>query len=227
MDGGSNDATCSTAKSFKDGRINIYSEPDNGIYDAMNKGIDKSSGEWLLFLGSDDQLYDADVLNNVAPHLLNDLDVVYGEAQSHWPDICKGEWTLEKLEGNRCHQAIFYNRRFFGDKLRYNLKYKILADYDMNLRWFLNKNYKHCYIPIMISKFGDGGISSQVQDSLFCKDVGLNKILYNKGVLTPLYKKRAARQYIAVNPEKKALCMALHFYASFMYLLQKLFRQYQ
>ena len=54
MDGVSTDQTLDIAKTYNDNRIRIFSEPDNGVYDAMNKGIDKASGEWLYFLGSDD-----------------------------------------------------------------------------------------------------------------------------------------------------------------------------
>ena len=54
MDGVSNDDTIKIASSYQDSRIRIYSEPDKGIYDAMNKGIDKAHGEWLYFIDSDD-----------------------------------------------------------------------------------------------------------------------------------------------------------------------------
>ncbi|MCR5039686.1 MAG: glycosyltransferase [Bacteroidales bacterium] len=221
MDGASQDDTVAIVRSYNDKRIRVFSEPDKGIYDAMNKGIDKSSGNWLLFLGSDDYLYDRDVLSNVVPFLLDELDVVYGEVESHWPELNRGEWSLEKIDGNRCHQAIFYNRRFFGKTIRYNLRYPVLADFDLNLKWFLNRKYKHCYIPITISHFSDGGMSSQVQDVNFYKDVGLNKLKYNNHVLTPLYKKRAARQYVMANPEKKILNTVLSVYANYLAVVQK------
>ena len=59
MDGMSRDGTLEIVRQYssKDSRIRVYSEPDNGIYDAMNKGIDKSQGEWLYFMGSDDSLF--------------------------------------------------------------------------------------------------------------------------------------------------------------------------
>jgi glycosyltransferase involved in cell wall biosynthesis len=221
MDGNSEDDTIRIAESFYDDRIKIYSEPDKGIYDAMNKGIDKSSGNWLFFLGSDDYLYDREVLSNVAPHLIDELDVVYGEVESHLPELNRGEWCLEKIGGNRCHQAIFYNRRFFGKSIRYNLRYPVLADFDLNLKWFLNRNYRHCYIPNIISHFSDGGLSSQVRDENFYKDVGLNKIRYNNHVLTCLYKKRAARQYIMANPEKKLMNIVLSIYADYFAVVQR------
>lgn len=212
MDGDSRDDTVKIANSFDDNRIKVYSELDKGIYDAMNKGIDKSQGEWLLFLGSDDYLFDFNVLANVSKRLTPKMDIVYGEVESHWSESHRGKWSLEKLEANRCHQAIFYNRRFFGKSCRYNLKYPILADFDMNLRWFLNNRYKHCYIPLLIAHFSDGGCSSQIQDTEFYKDWGLNKLRYNHHVLTPIFKKRAARQFVNANPDKPFINAVLIIY---------------
>ena len=224
MDGKSKDDTVRIVKSYNDNRIMVYSEPDKGIYDAMNKGIDKSLGEWLLFLGSDDFLYNKNVLRDVKNYLSNMYDVVYGEVDSHLPERHKGEWSLELLEANRCHQAIFYNRRFFGTSIRYNLRYPVWADFDVNLQWFLNKRYKHCYIPIIIACFSEGGVSSYGKDKdvFFYREVGLNELRYNHRVLTPLYKKRAARQYVNANPDNIVVKVVFTVYADFMYALQRI-----
>ena len=220
MDGESKDDTIAIVHSYQDERIHVFSEPDKGIYDAMNRGIDKSFGEWLLFLGSDDYLFDKDVLRDVEKYLTDEYDVVYGEVESNLPERNKGKWSLESLNANRCHQAIFYNRRFFGKSLRYNLKYPVLADFDLNLRWFLNNRYKHRYVPIVISHYSDGGYSSYTKDEAFCKDFELNKLKYNHGVLTPLDKKRIARRYAETNP--KTVCKFFFLaYANYMYVVQK------
>ena len=79
MDGVSNDDTIKIASSCQDSRIRIYSEPDKGIYDAMNKGIDKSRGEWLYFLGSDDYLFNSHSLEDVFKNDIEKYDVVYGD----------------------------------------------------------------------------------------------------------------------------------------------------
>ena len=77
MDGVSNDDTIKIASSYQDSRIQIYSEPDKGIYDAMNKGIDKAQGEWLYFLGSDDWLFNCNSLKDIFCNNINQYDVVY------------------------------------------------------------------------------------------------------------------------------------------------------
>ena len=112
MDGVSTDDTLKVAKSYNDSRIRIYSEPDKGIYDAMNKGIKKAHGEWLYFLGSDDWLMNENALSDVfVQGALEGYDVVYGEVEApHLASDHSGEWTLQTLDRNRCHQAIFYRR---------------------------------------------------------------------------------------------------------------------
>jgi len=227
MDGNSSDETVSLVKSLKSEKIRLYSAPDKGIYDAMNKGIDKSCGEWLLFLGSDDYLFDNDVLKTVEGYLSDDYDVIYGDVESNLPEGHQGAWKLETLEKNRCHQAIFYNRRFFGDQLRYNLKYTVLADFDVNLRWFLDRRRKHRFIPVIISHYSDGGVSSFTKDEVFYKEYGLNKLKYNYHVLSPLYRKRAARQYVSANESNLLIRFVFTIYADIMYVIQKIVQMVQ
>ena len=171
MDGGSQDNTTIIAKSYNDERIRVYSEPDKGVYDAMNKGIEKASGEWLYFLGSDDYLLNNNVLTQVTKLIPEKCDVFYGDVEAPQLDQRhKGEWHFENIEYNRCHQAIFYNKIVFRKLGNYNLKYIVYADHDMNLKWFLNKKIKSYYYPIAIAHYSDGGLSIQKKDKLFLDD---------------------------------------------------------
>ncbi|MBO7432858.1 MAG: glycosyltransferase [Salinivirgaceae bacterium] len=170
MDGVSTDNTGEIVKSYNDERIKFYSEPDKGIYDAMNKGIAKAQGEWLYFIGSDDWLLNNNVLQSVFSSEIDKYDVMYGEAESDLPDFCRGEWTLKNIKHNRCHQAIFYRKYLFEQLGLYNLKYPILADHDFNLKWFLNKNIKSKYIGVQIAKFSMGGASSSTKKDSFIND---------------------------------------------------------
>lgn len=176
MDGASSDNTLGIANSYNDRRIKIFSEPDKGIYDAMNKGIEKSQGEWLYFIGSDDYLLNPDVLKNVSSQLTDDYDVVYGEVESDLTEKNRGEWTLETLEYNRCHQAIFYKRSLFGKIGFYTLKYRILADHDLNLKWFLCSEIKKKHIDISIAHFTSGGCSCGNADDGFYNDFYTNML---------------------------------------------------
>ncbi len=180
MDGGSTDNTIEIASSFNNNRIRIFSESDDGIYDAMNKGIIKSSGKWLYFLGSDDYLFSKDVLSKVFENNLDGIDVFYGDVCA--PQLDKrhlGEWSIETLPYNRCHQAIFYRKTIFKKTGLYNLKYSVLADYAINLQWFLRSDIKDLYCPISIATFTSGGYSEINFDDAFYEDY--ENILFRYG----------------------------------------------
>lgn len=173
MDGASSDDTVMVAESYNNSKIKVYSEPDKGIYDAMNKGILKSSGEWLYFLGSDDWLYDDNVLKKVfCKKNINDYDVIYGNFESsHLSPKHNGEWKISEIEYNRCHQAIFYRKSFISKVGGYHLKYPVLADFYLNLKWLLDNRFTHMYIDITIAHFSEGGTSGNIIDNRFNKDI--------------------------------------------------------
>ncbi len=180
QDGCSTDNTLAIIKSFSDKRIICCSEKDSGIYDAMNKAIKRSEGNWLYFLGSDDILCSNLVLKQVYDVLmLTDANVVYGDVNiignnSHYRlndrGLYRGETSINELfDENICHQAIFYNSTiFFEDHCFYDLKYPILADYMFNLS--LAAKQKFLYIPLTIANYNVGGISSNIFDTNFAED---------------------------------------------------------
>ncbi len=172
IDGESSDNTLEIANDYKN-RIEhlvIISERDNGIYDAMNKGIDKANGEWLYFMGSDDWLVDNDVLQKISICLKEDsVDVLYGNITSpRFGGIYDGVFTPKKLmTKNICHQAIFINKRVFKLIGNFNLKYKSHADWDHNIKWFLSPDISIKYIDLVIANYADGGYSSRNDDLVF------------------------------------------------------------
>jgi glycosyltransferase involved in cell wall biosynthesis len=195
IDAMSSDNTLKAIKSFKDLRIRIISESDKGVYDAMNKGISQARGEWLLFLGSDDNLHNNDVLKKAAEFLKNaSQPVVYGntevEGDVSWAKgekIYGGKFSLYRLlRRNICHQAIFYKREFLlKNNLTYNLSYPISADWDFNLRAWLIQPFQ--YYPGIISYFTAGGISSGGRDDGFQQSIPtLYKKYYNNPYTNPI-----------------------------------------
>ena len=185
IDGGSTDGSKQLIELYQSHSAYWCSEPDNGIYDAMNKGIKKAQGEWLYFLGSDDWLVDNEVLANVSHQLYLDMDIFYGDVDApHLPPRHKGEWMIEDIECNRCHQAIFYNKSFFKRYGCYNTKYIALADYDVNLRWRLNNKIISYYSPIIIAHYSNGGFSEIADDKSFFEDQPRNILRYNKHILS-------------------------------------------
>lgn len=190
IDGLSTDDTIGIVEEFsaKNSFIHFVSEKDEGIYDAMNKGIGLATGEWLLFLGSDDQLYDSHVLKNISAVLENSVaGLVYGNVMvvgdavwAHDGDIYDGPFTVEKLFiKNICHQSIFYRRIFFNKLGNFNTRYKIAADWDLNHRFFAQGDIQ--FTDQIISKFFAGGESSQMNrnDLFTSEDLVLNLKRYH------------------------------------------------
>lgn len=209
IDGKSTDQTLEIIKRFteKDKRIRWLSEPDKGIYDAMNKGIQIAKGEWLYFLGSDDVLYDRLVLNDISKELKRNVDIVYGNVLfKRSQKIYDGIFNAIKLmEKNICHQALIFNKRVFVKQGLYDLKYKLLADYDHNIRWFNDNSIKRKYVNRVIAIYDEGGTSFSVNDEDFIKD---KPLLYAKSF--PLL-----IQFLFKNSDKKIIRLFINkFYAS-------------
>lgn len=171
VDGESGDETLDIAKSFasKFGtRLVIRSEPDQGPYDAMNRGVGIAKGGWLLFLGADDVLYEADTLQRVAAFIGDNepSDLVYGDVVMRSTETRHaGSFDLDRLlfETNMCHQAIFYRRELFAGIGPYNLRYRIWADWDFNIRCFSNPALIARYMDIVVARYNDlTGISSTI-----------------------------------------------------------------
>lgn len=225
IDGVSKDSTVEIVRQYssRDSRIRIISEPDKGIYDAMNKGIDKSQGEWLYFLGSDDFLYDSHSLEGIFNNDVEKYDVVYGTVDApHWDDRYKGEWKIENYRDNRCHQAIFYKRSFFGNRVRYNTRYKVCADNAINMMWFLSPKYTSHYYPVVVAHHSDGGYSRQTADNEYEKDQAGIILKYGHSVLPIDEKKKMAWWYISANPDKKIKNLFLKLYILYLRLIAKL-----
>ena len=172
FDGASKDNTVEkikeTAGRFPEAseRIHITSEPDKGIYDAMNKAIDRVECEWMLFLNAGDMLADRDVLSKVIPELKEDVDFVYGNTV-YRDTVRERDYRMDggPIEGLRtdgmvfCHQSVF-NRTECLRKLHYSPDYRYAADYDCYLR-ALCSGAKFRQLQVYISIYLGGGASDE------------------------------------------------------------------
>ncbi len=172
VDGGSNDRTKELVMSFNSSQIKWSSEPDKGIYDAMNKGIAKATGKWLYFMGADDRLLGG--FEELARMLKNDKTVYYGNSSPFFENIEVDRYDLLQgaFDGYRLakycmnHQSIFYPASAF-ELFKYELEYKVLADYAFNLRLWGNNNFKKVFYPITIVSYNMGGFSAENRVELF------------------------------------------------------------
>lgn len=165
IDGASTDDTLRAIEKYGN-KIKLVSERDKGVYDAMNKGIELAAGKYLYFLGAGDSLR-ADVLRKVEKLLPDEpLTLVYGNV--YWMDeaiIYGGEFDKLKLKThNICHQAIFYERSIFDVMGKFELRFKVLADYVFNIKCFGDERIHKRYIDYVIANFEGGGLSAKQKD---------------------------------------------------------------
>jgi len=170
VDGNSVDGSIEIIKKYESKLACWISEPDKGIYDAMNKAVPLSRGKWIYFLGADDHLLEG--FATAVDYLKNEKTLYYGNVYRPIINrIYDGKFSAYKLAcRNICHQGIFYPRHIW-EKYSYNLKYPILADYELNLRCFADSDIKFEYVPVSIAIFWDeGGVSPTQVDTVFEKD---------------------------------------------------------
>lgn len=191
VDGASNDNTLSVIEKYRAGLL-LTSEPDNGIYDAMNKGIQIATGKYVLFLGAGDRLRE-NALTQISKALPADgLHLVYGNV--YW--VSRGAnygWEFTKrdlVSQNICQQAIAYSRKIFELFGGFETKYKTLGDYAFNLKCFGNHSISKQYLNCVVSDYEGGGTSEQVPDEAFISD-------FNWLILTRLGSKAWFRYVIA------------------------------
>jgi glycosyltransferase involved in cell wall biosynthesis len=136
IDGGSDDGTVDVISKYSSSIYYWVSEKDNGIYDAMNKGITVATGEFVIFINADDVLLNIP-LNDLEYVIKNDMDGVCGCIEAEKGEIIKPvfDWRI-KLRNRLPHQALFYRKRVMD---LYDLSWKIVADYNLNLRLYNEK----------------------------------------------------------------------------------------
>jgi putative colanic acid biosynthesis glycosyltransferase len=164
VDGASNDATKGFLESLGPDDARWVSEPDGGIYDAMNKGIRLSKGGYCVFMNSGDEFWANDTLTKVALSLDGLRDIVYGDAveisgadQSYKQAFpAKNYWYSMFTH----HQSIFYKRASLADG--YDLSFKLAADWALTSRLIM-KGANSYYIAEPISRFHRGGSSDRPQ----------------------------------------------------------------
>ena len=162
VDGGSQDGTQNILKEYSEHISVQISEPDKGIFDAMNKVCSAASGDWLIFLGCDDTLLDT--LWNTSK-LMTDPDAIYyGDViiRSSGNNF-GGEFSKRRLmRENFCHQSVFYPKSVYQNH-SYNLNYPLWADYHYNLS-LMGLDIRFVYTGVVVSIFNDKGRSSAGDD---------------------------------------------------------------
>ncbi|EMK15686.1 PGL/P-HBAD biosynthesis glycosyltransferase family protein [Leptospira kirschneri serovar Bim str. 1051] len=168
VDGGSTDGSFEYLKSNLNLIKKFISEKDKGIYNAQNKGILLSKGEYLVFLNAGDALLQKDVLSEISKFLEQDIDLVYGDIlidskdygiiERKYPDrLNYFYWSIKSL----CHQATFIRKNLFDLYGYYNEEYSFAADFEFFHRFWFNKNIKIKHAPVFVILYDFNGVSAQ------------------------------------------------------------------
>ena len=171
MDGGSTDGTLEFIHSLNLPHLKIESGKDKGIYDALNKGVEKAAGDIIGILHSDDLYTSSDVLKKVEKLFQNGADVVYADLEYVSRDDINNvfrKWrsgTFSSLDLRlgwvAPHPTFFVKKSVYEEVGEYNLNYRISGDYDFILRVLSNPKYKVSYLPETIIKMRLGGESTK------------------------------------------------------------------
>lgn len=171
IDGGSKDATLDIVKNYSDNISHLISEPDKGIYDAMNKGIALATGDVVGILNSDDVYFDSQVLSHIAKAFeVTNADAVYGDlvyvASNNLHKVTR-VWKSQPytdgafLKGWMPPHPTFYVKKSCYEQLgNYTLKLKSAADYELMLRFIHKHKLSVAYIPKTLVKMRVGGESN-------------------------------------------------------------------
>ena len=164
IDGESTDGTLDIIRKYEDKIGYWISESDDGIYDAMNKGIALARGTWINFMNAGDEFYSEKVLKQFSGDLMtNNFDILYGDVVAHNPEsetdiMIKAKDVKDIWRGMIfSHQSCFIRTDVIKLFL-FDLRYKLASDYNQILSMILN-NHKFHYLPITVSRVRIGGLS--------------------------------------------------------------------
>ncbi len=176
IDGASTDGTLSILQANKE-RIHVWlSEPDKGVYDAINKGIERAKGEWIFILGSDDVLAEQDVLERMAKHLLDNKLLFFGNVrnlhtkQSMVKELHTSSLGMEIYIRNTLHQqSAFYNSRLFDNTL-FDTSLRVLGDYDFHLSLY-QRGIRGEHVDLLVARCDASGLSKQFNWALYREEL--------------------------------------------------------
>lgn len=210
VDGKSKDNTLDIVKEYEkkfDGRMRWISEPDRGIYDAMNKGITMATGDVIGILNSDDFFTSDDVIETVVKEI-KEVDAVYGDIHFVKPENltkCVRYYSSNNFRPWRmrfgfmpAHPSFYARKEVFEKYGLYSLEYKIAADYDMMVRLFCKHKISYKYIKKDFVTMRTGGMSTNSishrllltkEDAMACRKHGLysNVLLCSFKYITKIF----------------------------------------
>lgn len=200
IDGLSQDGTMEILKRFKNDISYFVSERDNGIYDAMNKGINAANGRYIYFLGADDVFYNSEVLTVIRDYLIySEPDLLFGNIIYETSLIVKPRFnSLLLLHNTIHHQGTFYSANLFKN-FRYDTRYTTFADYELNLLCYSKRaGLKISSVDKIFARCASNGVS-QLTPELFIKETNSIRSRYVNSYFNFVYSIVLTLKYQAKN----------------------------
>jgi len=172
IDGASTDGTLEIVEGHRARLAVLVSEPDGGIYDAMNKGVARATGDLIHFLNAGDWFHDAHAVENTVRFVERNPhgDLYYGDIEVRLPDgeaiIHVPQEPAKAAETMVCgclpHQGTFARRSLFDRTGPFDTRWRVHADYDWFLKAIADEELTLCHMPVTVASFGLGGSSSNL-----------------------------------------------------------------
>lgn len=198
IDGGSTDGTLDIIRKYENYLAKWTSEPDTGMYAALNEGIQTATGEVIVFLHAGDFYPNENILENVAAVFEDHkIDAVYGDLQyvkKNNPKRVSRNWHASEFVQNNIkrgwmppHPTLFVRKVTFDQIGLFNCEYKIAADYDFILRLFSRPRVVTKYLPEVLIKMRVGGKSNNTLTDILLKSWEDYKILKANKITFPFF----------------------------------------
>jgi len=203
IDNGSIDGTVDIVKSYNDRISEFISEPDNGIYDAMNKGIKLATGDIIGIINSDDFFIDSFAIEKVMDIFnTTQTDCVYADLiyvdKADTNKVIRHWKTNEYIHGafnkgwHPAHPSFYLRRHVYKQYGDFDLSFKLAADFELMLRMLEKYRISSIYLPIPLVKMRTGGATNKSLVNIFNQNIecirAFKKNGLNAGILYPLYR---------------------------------------
>lgn len=197
IDGGSTDSTLGIINKYRDRITSIISEPDEGIYDAMNKGIKNATGEIVGILNSDDFYEAKNVISEMVSKFDSDTEIVFGDLIFVKPENIEKVTRFYSLPNFKAwklrfgwmppHPATFIKKSVYDRFGLYKINYKISADYEVFVRFLLVNKVRYKHMGKTLVRMRDGGVSTSGLKSSITLNKEIVMACKENGIYTNLF----------------------------------------
>ena len=192
VDGSSTDGTVSIIEKYASSyNIKWVSEPDRGLYDALNKGVQMATGDYIEIIGADDALVSADIISRVVGEMESNTDIFAGQvwyvdedSKKQFPYTNISMRNRSTYRGGMSPHAAMFARRELLLQYPFDTSYRIAGDYKFFLQCYYDKKVQIQYSDIMVAFFATSGLSSDVEsawreEKCLYSELGLSLRSYN------------------------------------------------